>query len=301
MQTDSQNQTMWHFISEHISQATATCFLCQHTQQVTGGDSHLTYVVRDNHARYFVKLRRHRGPLQLHHEALGLEALSEGQTVATPRVICHGVTQEGNSSREYLVLSYLRFIAPESAHWALLGKQLAALHQLPQEPHFGWPEDNYIGLTPQCNDRYVTWSVFFSECRLGAMLEKLARQGIRWVNPDVFVTQVEHFLHSHQPAYSLVHGDLWSGNIGVTPKGPVLYDPAVHIADRETDLAMSELFGRLPPAFYQAYAQHAPLPHDYEARKPLYQLYHLLNHALLFKGHYLEQAKSAIIACQKRC
>ena len=48
----------------------------------------------------------------------------------------------------------------------------------------------------------------------------------------------------YQPVASLLHGDLWGGNLAYLPDGsPVIYDPAVYYGDRETDLAMTELFG----------------------------------------------------------
>lgn len=304
MRAGLSDDPMWHFISDHISRATATCFLCQSKQKVTGGDTHQAYLIKDATARYFVKIRPHTGPLQLHFEAESLEAIQATDTVSAPRVICHGVTDEGNHSHEYLVMNYLRFVNGDDAGWQLLGEQLALLHQTPlpgraENNQFGWSHNNYLGKTEQCNDPYQTWSVFYSECRIGAMLDKLANQGHRLINRDVFVTQTERFLNSHHPELSLVHGDLWSGNIAHTVKGPVVFDPAVHFADRETDIAMTELFGRLPAPFYTGYNNNAPFSEGYEHRKKLYQLYHLLNHAVIFGSPYLEEAKSAIIHCQK--
>ncbi len=53
---------------------------------------------------------------------------------------------------------------------------------------------------------------------------------------------------------SLLHGDLWGGNwlIGA-PGEPVLIDPVVYFGDRETELAMSHLFGGFPDDFFQTY------------------------------------------------
>jgi len=91
-----------------------------------------------------------------------------------------------------------------------------------------------------------------------------------------------------------LHGDLWSGNAGFTAEGPVIFDPAVYYGDRETDLAMSELFGGFPLEFYRAYDEAFPLDSGYEKRKHLYNLYHLLNHLNLFGGGYLAQVKSTL-------
>ena len=94
-----------------------------------------------------------------------------------------------------------------------------------------------------------------------------------------------------RPCASLLHGDLWHGNLAALTDGaPVLFDPACHFGDRACDLAMSELFGGLPGAFYAHYRQQAPLTADYETRKIAYALYHLLNHLNLFGRSYLGAA-----------
>jgi fructosamine-3-kinase len=89
---------------------------------------------------------------------------------------------------------------------------------------------------------------------------------------------------------------LWSGNAAVTQTGePVIFDPATYVGDREVDLAMTELFGGFPAAFYQGYNQVFPLDEGYQQRKPLYNLYHVLNHFNLFGGSYESQANRMIM------
>jgi fructosamine-3-kinase len=93
----------------------------------------------------------------------------------------------------------------------------------------------------------------------------------------------------------LLHGDLWGGNASATDQGqPVIYDPACYYGDRETDIAMTELFGGFSADFYAAYQQSLPLDSGYQTRKTLYNLYHILNHLNLFGGGYLHQAESMI-------
>ena len=99
------------------------------------------------------------------------------------------------------------------------------------------------------------------------------------------------FGDGHMPRASLIHGDLWSGNWGMLADGtPVIYDPAVSCSDAEAELAMMELFGQAPPGFSAAYSDAAALHPGYARRRGLYQLYHLLNHAILFGGAYLRQS-----------
>jgi fructosamine-3-kinase len=123
------------------------------------------------------------------------------------------------------------------------------------------------------------------------MLQLLLEHGYNLANIDKVVASVKQLLAGHTPESCMLHGDLWKGNVGFYKSQPVIFDPAFHFGDRETDLAMTELFGRFPDTFYQGYNDIWPLEDNYQYRKPIYQLYHTLNHALLFEGYYLDSAK----------
>jgi fructosamine-3-kinase len=177
---------------------------------------------------------------------------------------------------------------------AALARTLAAVHSVRRE-NYGWPRDNYIGTSPQCNRRSVSWLRLGGAARPPPQLElaerngmgrSLARKGER------LVAALSRLLGSHAPAPSMLHGDLWSGNAGFLADGtPVIFDPAVYCGDREADLAMTELFGGFAPSFHSAYREAAPLAPGYSVRKTLYNLYHVLNHANLFGGAYAGQAE----------
>jgi fructosamine-3-kinase len=164
--------------------------------------------------------------------------------------------------------------------WPAMGRMLAALHRNTSE-RYGWDTDNWIGLAPQVNGWSDDWTDFFWEKRL---TPQLRRAGI-----SIDEKKTKQILEGHRPQASLLHGDLWSGNAGFTPDGPVIFDPAVYYGDREADLAMTELFGGFPTEFYSSYRKELPLAAGYERRKHLYNLYHLLNHLNLFGGGYRAQ------------
>ena len=119
-------------------------------------------------------------------------------------------------------------------------------------------------------------------------------------DPDIrlnleLLERLPDWLESHRPEACLVHGDLWSGNIGLCGDGPgTLFDPSVHRGDREVELAMARLFGGVPESFFSGYEQVWPLPAGHQQRRPLYNLYHLLNHANLFGAGYRQQAQRQI-------
>ena len=76
--------------------------------------------------------------------------------------------------------------------------------------------------------------------------------------------------------------------------GGALFDPAVYWGDREVDLAMAQLFGGFPKAFFTGYTSCWPLEPGYQERVTMYNLYHQLNHANLFGGGYWAQAQGSI-------
>ena len=166
------------------------------------------------------------------------------------------------------------------------------------EARFGWGRDNTIGPTPQANAWSGDWTEFFRERRLRPQLELARRGGLaRALSApgERLLGCVDRLLAGHRPAASLLHGDLWGGNWLASSGGePVLFDPAVYYGDRETDVAMTRLFGGFGAAFYRAYEAAAPLPPGWPERCELYNLYHVLNHANLFGSAYARQAQSII-------
>lgn len=234
-------------------------------------------------------------------EADGLAALAATGTIRAPAVIkCWRDMQHGHA---VLALEWLDLQTPNHGFGERFGTALAKLHAAhPPEGdgRYGWRRDNMIGATPQINrwsedTAMAGWIDFFGRARLRAMSEKLARSGASCAISEA-VDAVVHVLPSfftdgYMPRASLIHGDLWSGNWGMLADGtPVIYDPAVSCSDAEAELAMMELFGSPPAGFWGAYREHAGLHAGYLRRRGLYQLYHLLNHALLFGGSYLAQS-----------
>jgi protein-ribulosamine 3-kinase len=212
-------------------------------------------------------------------EADGLEALRPH--IRVPRVLDRGV----KDGKAFILLEHLEL--RRSGDYAALGRMLAALHR-ETGPRFGWARDNYIGLAPQQNGWRDDWMEFWETYRIQPQLSRAKRNGFALTVPPM------DLLRNHKPQPSLLHGDLWNGNAGFTAEGPVVFDPAVYYGDRETDLAMTELFGGFPAEFYRAYGEAFPLEAGYEERKHLYNLYHLLNHLNIFGGGYLAQVKATL-------
>lgn len=282
---------MWSEITNKISQTINQKFEMRDRRSIGGGCINQAYQLIGEKESYFVKIHSASGLEMFMAEALGLEEMYATDTILVPKPFCYGIA--GNSS--YLVLEYLPLGRGNSQSWQLMGQKLAQLHRYEKENRFGWKINNTIGSTPQINDWGDNWADFFAEKRIGYQLRLANRKGANFNNIEQIIAKIRDLLKDRNPHPSLLHGDLWGGNAAFTADGvPSIFDPAFYHGDRETDIAMTELFGGFPSEFYQSYNQEYPLDSGYQTRKTIYNLYHILNHFNLFGGAYLSQAKSMI-------
>lgn len=283
---------MWSALSKQISATTNSTFTLRHRYSVGGGCINSAHVIEGEDGRkYFVKLNDASKAGMFEAEAAGLREIAQTQTVRAPEPVCWGVAGDA----AYLVQEYLDLHGGNSsASMEKLGHKIAQMHRI-TAGHYGWHINNTIGSTPQINTRSDNWPTFWREQRLGAQLQLAARHGYGGAlqrKGERLLGDIPAFFVAYTPTPSLLHGDLWSGNYSILACGdPVIFDPAVYYGDRETDMAMTELFGGFSTAFYHAYNDAYPLDSGYPIRKTLYNLYHILNHLNLFGGAYLPQAE----------
>ena len=279
----------WHLLADAISKQTGRVFTLRERQALSGGCINEAYRIVDGRVEYFVKINKAEYQELFAAEAQGLQEIASSATVRVPRPLLVGTLGE----RAFLVMEYIALGSADSS--ARLGEELACLHRVTRAD-FGWVRDNAIGLTPQLNPPTPSWTEFWRDSRLGYQLKLAERNGYGGMLQKLGERLMENlagFFSNDSPVASLLHGDLWSGNYATDPQGaPVIYDPASYFGDRETDIAMTELFGGFSRDFYLAYHKAWPLDAAYSTRKTLYNLYHVLNHLNLFGGGYGRQAEN---------
>ena len=263
-------------------------------ERVTGGSINKARKLIDQDGRaWFLKLNKPAFAESFAAESAGLLELKRAAEIHIPEPAGHGVTE----THAWLLIEWLDMLSPDRAADERFGRALAGMHRITAE-QFGWHRDNVIGATPQSNNWSDNWTAFYSKERLAPQLALAGHNGA----PSSLLTAgsqlldvVDTFFTACTPVASLLHGDLWGGNRSMLADGtPVLFDPAVYFGDRESDLAMTRLFGGFGEAFYAAYESAWPLEEGHESRQDLYMLYHVLNHFNLFGGSYLKQAEQMI-------
>ena len=244
-------------------------------------------------AIYFLKWNdREKFPGMFEAEAKGLRLLKNTGALEIPQVALAGES----GSFQFLLMEYISEADRSATYWEEFGSGLAKLH-LTRSKQFGLDHDNYVGSLPQVNIQSASWIEFFIEQRLRVQLRKAVDSGKL---EKIFISRFEKLFRRLpfilcEEAPSLLHGDLWSGNIITTSIGqPCLIDPAVYFGHREVDLAMTQLFGGFDPSFLGSYNNVYPLQSDYEERLELYNLYPLLVHVNLFGGGYSQQVSGVL-------
>lgn len=289
------------------------------TDRVSGGDINKAYGLSLNTGdKIFMKANAKENAAFFTAEAAGLNAIKSTGAISTPEILCTGTDDEEDVGYSFLLLKFIKSCGKKADYWETLGTELAAMHKADTgafikrsggkddkstdntnahaDGRFGFFQDNFVGARAQKNTPSSSWIDFFRDYRLAPQF----RDADSYFSSDdrkkitKLLDNLDHFLI--EPAYpSLLHGDLWSGNVMCGPDGKaMLIDPACYVGNREADIAMTELFGGFPGEFYEAYKKAAPLEPGYEERRDLYNLYQLLNHLNIFGSGYLGPVLSIV-------
>lgn len=226
-------------------------------------------------------------PVIVQGEIAGLRTIQESNSFQTPNILAH--------SQNSLLLEFIEHGEPLEVYWLRFAKKLHQMHQNTSST-YGFSQTTFCGHTPQDNETTSDWADFFTRCRLEFLINKIQLDRLTEVF-DQKKEKITNILSAVKEAPSLVHGDLWGGNhICNTSQIPYLIDPSVYYGHRETDVAMMKLFGGFHETTFRNYNELWPLEKGWEEREKIYQLYHILNHAFLFGGHYIQSSIQKLLS-----
>jgi len=220
-----------------------------------------------------------------------LEKHTNKKDLITPRVIAYLNIQD-------IEVLLMEWVDMQNGNQRKLGKGLGEMHLKSAEyspKKFGFPVEGFIGKTVQTQGWENNWIDCFLNLRIKPQLSILKNNLLEFKTIKKINEKIRSQLINHKPLNALVHGDLWSGNIGVDQSGRgVIFDPASWWADSEVDIAMTQLFGGFKREFYEEYYKIIPKNKGFEKRMIIYNFYHILNHANMFGGSYFYEVQEYV-------
>jgi len=264
-------------------------------EPVHGGDIHSAWQIEFSNKKFFLK-RNNRNKKLLEFEKYCLKNLRKyinQENLVIPEVIAY----KNINNIEILLTEWIDM---HNFDQKKLGKGLGELHLKSAEFNpkmFGSPVEGFIGTTDQKKGFEDNWIDCFLNLRIIPQLLSLKSRILDKEIINKVKEKIKSELLNHKPINALVHGDLWSGNAGIDKNGKgVIFDPASWWADNEVDIAMTKLFGGFRKEFYEEYHRIFPIKNGFEKRIIIYNFYHILNHANMFGGGYLNQVEDYLKA-----
>ena len=264
-------------------------------EQVHGGDIHNAWRIEFSNKKLFLK-RNIRNKKFLEFEKYCLQNLRKyinQENLVIPEVIAY-------KNIKNIEILLIEWIDMHNFDQKKLGKGLGELHLKSAESNpkmFGFPVEGFIGTTDQKKGLEDNWIDCFLNLRIIPQLLSFKSRILDKEIINKVKEKIKSELLNHKPINALVHGDLWSGNAGMDKNGKgVIFDPASWWADNEVDIAMTKLFGGFRKEFYEEYHRIFPIKNGFEKRIIIYNFYHILNHANMFGGGYLNQVEDYVKA-----
>lgn len=254
----------------------------------------------DDGESFFVKTSSQACDKMFDGESKGLTAMrlaaensKEGPQLKIPKVI--HCSDYDNKRGSYIIMEFLN-MKSGGANQKEFGIALAKMHAAPGGEMFGFLCDNTCGTTPQPNGWMDDWPTFFAEKRIKHQINLAGDASIDRLGKLLIPRIPEFFDDGEIIKPSIIHGDLWSGNIGTADGMPTIFDPACYYAHHEAEWGMSWC-ASFSPEFWKGYREIIPEAPGFKKRRPLYELYHQLNHYNLFGGGYRNTACGLMEQC----
>lgn len=238
-------------------------------------------------------------------EMASLTAIKETGTIRAPKPLLVLDLEDKGSA---IVMEYFANMKKLSSCQEICGQKLAEMHldnillekrlkklenwvgkdDLERKPveKFGFHTVTCCGKLPLINEWEDNWPSFYARHRLDHTIRMIQSEhgnrevGELWSKLQLtipkFFKPLEEKKIEIRP--SLLHGDLWGGNVGELNDEPVIYDPGSFYGHHEFELSISTMFGGFNAKFHSAYHKLIRKSPGFEKRHELYQLFHYLNH-----------------------
>ena len=160
--------------------------------------------------------------------------------------------------------------------------------------NYGFSFDTQIGGLRQINSMSKNWLEFYRDKRLSYIFDLVNKKQPmdETINTkiDLLIKKIDNFI-PNKPISSLLHGDLWEGNILFKNKKFVGFiDPGSFYGHNELELSYLRWFNPkfIDENFLDKYSDQIKIDKYYFEYEPIYQLYYSLLNVYLWDRSYIE-------------
>lgn len=289
----------WQVLRRIVQDWAGTSAELEEVKPLDGGSISTTLLLTTNDSsRAVLKISPYRVDRSYEAEAHHLDLL-HSLGVPTPRVYqCKTGTLDDPNS--YLLLEFMPGVDLHQAKQQCSPEQFDRLQQQLAEIVIAMHRqtgENYCRVSHEPCPHFDRWPALYHDIfdPVWAEMQKLNVLAIKTRKQiGKLHERLDRWL-VHNDSPRLVHWDIWASNLlcAVDDSGnwriTSVLDPMCKYAHAEAEIAYMDLFHTITPAFNRAYQQQFKLDDSYHRiRKPIYQLYPLINHVCLFGAEYMK-------------
>ena len=198
-------------------------------------------------------------------------------------------------SKNLLIIDFIKHNNVKNKNYQkILANHILKLHFV-ENDKYGFNFDTQIGGLKQSNKYDSNWINFFREKRLNMIFEKINKTNLM---PNIINRKIEKLLKNLEnylpknPRISLLHGDLWHGNI-LFHNGNLagLIDPGIYFGHNELEISYLTWFKFVDKEFLDFYSNTINIDKKFSTYEPIYQLYFSLLNVHLWSKEYIKDAE----------
>ena len=202
-------------------------------------------------------------------------------------------------SKDLLIIDYIESNNIKNHDYQeKLAIEMLKIHKIKNDK-FGFEFDAQVGGLKQPNNFEENWIDFFINYRLNMVFEDINKKNSMpsSVNRDLqkLMKDLENRLPT-KPRPSLLHGDLWEGNILFLNGDLVgLIDPGIFFGHNEMEIAYLTWFKYVNDTFLNFYSNHTNIDKNFKDYEPIYQIFFsLLNVRLWDRDFYIKDVQKLL-------
>ena len=202
-----------------------------------------------------------------------------------------------NYNDRFLIMSFIsnNDDQPEKTNVDLLNS-IISIHSIKNQD-YGFDFDTQIGGLKQINSKSKNWKEFYTDKRLSYIFDLVNKNKPmdKSINTkiDLLIKKMDNFIPTN-PRPSLLHGDLWEGNILFKNKKFIGFiDPGSFYGHNELEISYLRWFNPkfIDNNFLDKYNDHIKVDKYYLEYEPVYQLYYSLLNVYLWDRRYVEDVR----------